>query len=210
MNAQTERRALAGPAGTLEVAIDRPDGPARGVAVVAHPHPLHGGTMDNKVVQTLARAHVLAGFEVWRFNVRGVGGSAGTWDAGPGECEDLRTVLAAARAPTPSSAVALAGFSFGGHLAARVASELLARGEPLVSTVLVGPAVVNFTVDPPAAGALVVHGSADEIVPLEAVLAWAVPTAQPVLVFPGVGHFFHGQLPLLRQAVLRHLQSLPA
>lgn len=168
--------------------------------------------MDNKVVQTLARAHVLAGFEVWRFNVRGVGASAGLWDAGVGERDDFRAVLAAARAERASGdspRLALAGFSFGSHLASMVATELRAAGQALVSTVLVGPAVVNFQVDLPTVGGLVVHGSADEVVPLEAVLAWATPQAQPVLVLPGVGHFFHGQLPLLRQCVLRHLQSLP-
>ncbi len=212
MNTPTERRLIDGPAGVLEVAIDRPDQPPRGLAVVAHPHPLHGGTMDNKVVQTLSRSHVLTGFEVWRFNVRGVGGSAGQWDGGVGEQDDFRAVLKAARSHRPALALperlALAGFSFGCHLASTVATELKAAGEPLVSTVLVGPAVVNFRVDPPAGGGLIIHGSDDEVVALDAVIAWARPQVLPLLVLPGVGHFFHGHLPLLRQCVRRHLETL--
>ena len=215
MNQQTERLQVAGPAGALEVAIDRPPAGSevRGLAVVAHPHPLHGGTMDNKVVQTLARAHVQAGFVTWRFNVRGVGASEGRWDEGRGEVEDASAVLAAAEAQAGLSAapavLALAGFSFGSYLAARLATSRVAEGRPPGSTVLVGPAVVNFPVDPPPSGSFVVHGGDDEVVSLEAVLAWARPLVQPVLVLPGVGHFFHGQLPLLRQCVLRHLISLP-
>lgn len=212
MNSQTERRGIAGPAGEIEVAIDRPgpDVPTRGLAVVAHPHPLHGGTLDNKVVQTLARAHVQAGFVTWRFNVRGVGASAGQWDEGRGEVDDAAAVLAAATsAATAPAVLALAGFSFGSYLAARLATREAAAGRPPKSTVLIGPAVVNFPVDPPPPGSLVVHGGDDEVVDLQAVLAWARPLVQPVLVLPGVGHFFHGQLPLLRQCVLRHLSSLP-
>lgn len=214
MNHQTERLQVDGPSGRIEATIDRPapGAPVRGLALVAHPHPLHGGTLDNKVVQTLARAHVLAGFVTWRFNVRGVGASEGAWDEGRGELDDAGAVLAAAEsrfaAEGGPSALALAGFSFGSYLAARLTSQRVAAGRPPVSTVLVGPAVVNFPVDLPPAASLVVHGSDDEVVPLQAVLGWARPAVQPVLVLPGVGHFFHGQLPLLRQCVLSHLNFL--
>jgi hypothetical protein len=212
MNGQTERRAILGPAGALEVAIDRPAGPACGVAVMCHPHPLFAGTMDNKVVQTLARAHLAAGWTCWRFNVRGVGGSVGTWDEGRGEREDAWAVLQAARAEAasaPAEPVAIAGFSFGGFIASHLAAQAREAGLAVSSTVLVAPSVVKFEAAPIAAGSLVLQGGADDVVPTDAVLAWAEPQVQPVVVVPGVGHFFHGQLPLLKQIVLRHLQTLP-
>ncbi len=210
MNAQTERRLIDGPAGVLEVAIDRPDsGPLRGVALICHPHPLFAGTLDNKVVQTLARAHVQAGWTAWRFNVRGVGRSAGSWDAGRGEIDDGMAILKAADALDADGAgTAIAGFSFGGYLASQVVKRLLADGRSVVATTLIAPAVVNFDVPGPPANSLVVQGGADDVVPLDSVLAWAEPLMQPVVVLPGVGHFFHGQLALLKQIVIRHLKTL--
>lgn len=212
MNPQTERRAVDGPAGSLEVAIDRPAERPRGIAVLCHPHPLFAGTMDNKVVQTLARAHVAAGWVTWRFNVRGVGGSAGAWDAGRGELDDAWAVLGAARSSADglsgNAPVAIGGFSFGGFLASRLAVRAREAGFAVASTVLVAPSVLKFETAPVAPGSLVVQGGDDDVVPMDAVLAWAAPQHQPVVVIPGVGHFFHGQLPLLKQVVLRHLQSL--
>jgi uncharacterized protein len=202
MNAATERGSLAGPAGSLEIAIDTPAGPARGLAVIAHPHPLHGGTLDNKVVQTLARAAVASGFRAVRFNFRGIGGSAGSWDEGRGEIDDAQAVVATLRPALPAgSPLLLAGFSFGGYVASQLAARLAAAGEPAWRLVLVGPAVVNFEVAPVPAGTLVVHGETDDVVPLSAVLDWARPQQQPVTVLPGAGHFFHGLLPPLRQLV---------
>lgn len=211
MNAQTERLSLTGPAGAIEAVRDAPaaGAPVRGVAVIAHPHPLFGGTMDNKVVQTLARAFVASGFAAVRFNFRGVGGTAGVHDAGDGELDDL---LAVVRQVAPEGPVALAGFSFG----AFVTSHALARlwGERRVeSAVLVGTATSRFTVAPLPPEAhmrtLVVHGEHDETVPLATVMDWARPQTLPVTVVPGGGHFFHGQLPLLKGLVMRHLQSMP-
>ena len=202
MNAGTERGTLAGPAGNLDIAIDAPTAAVRGLAVIAHPHPLHGGTMDNKVVQTLARAAVGAGFRAVRFNFRGIGGSAGRWDEGRGEVDDALAVVQALRPGLPADApLLLAGFSFGGYVASQVAARLAAAGEPAWRLVLVGPAVVNFEVAPVAAGTLVVHGETDDVVPLAAVLDWARPQLQPVTVLPGAGHFFHGLLPPLRHLV---------
>jgi len=212
MNAQTERLSFTGPAGAIEALRDAPAQglPARGVAVIAHPHPLFGGTMDNKVVQTLARAFVASGFAAVRFNFRGVGATAGVYDEGRGELEDLLAVLAQA---APEGSVALAGFSFG----AFVASHALARlwGERQVErAVLVGTAASRFTVAPvpPEAhlATLVVHGEQDDTVPLAAVMDWARPQQLPVTVVPGGGHFFHGQLPLLKHLVMRHLQPARA
>lgn len=198
MNPRTERRTVAGPSGDIVCALDAPEGQARGLAVICHPHPQHGGTLDNKVVATLARAFVQRGWRSVRFNFRGVGGSGGAWDEGRGEIDDALAVVTALRAE--GEALALAGFSFGAYVASHVAVRT--RPEQLV---LVGPATENFSVAPVPAGTLVVHGEADEVVPLSSTLDWARPQAQPVVVVPGGGHFFHGQLPLLKSLVLRHL-----
>jgi uncharacterized protein len=200
MNARTERRQLPGPVGTLEVAIDQPEGTPQGLALLCHPHPLHGGTLDNKVVQTLARAAVQCAFTAVRFNFRGVGGSSGTWDEGRGEVDDAQAVLTALH--TPGQAVLLGGFSFGAAMAAQLAARRTAAGEPATPLVLVGPAVLNFNTPPPPPGSLVVHGEQDDVVPLSAVLDWARPQGLPITVVPGTGHFFHGQLPLLKQLVV--------
>ena len=202
MNPRTQRLVVAGPAGDLECAVDAPhaahDAPPRGVAVLCHPHPLHGGTMDNKVVQTMARALLQLGFRTARFNFRGVGGSQGAWDHGRGEVDDALAVIAAVR--DPALPLVLGGFSFGGYVASQAAARLQPPAERLV---LVGPATANFDVAPVPADTLVVHGEADDVVPLAATLDWARPQVLPVVVVPGVGHFFHGQLPLLKSLVMR-------
>lgn len=201
MNSQTRKAVIAGPAGAIECAIDLPANEARGLAVVAHPHPLHGGTMDNKVVQTLARAFVQQGLRCVRFNFRGIGASEGTWDAGQGEIDDMMAVIVAHHAK--GEPLYLAGFSFGAyvasHAAARIGHDAVAR------LVLVGPATRNFEVAPVPPHTLVIHGEHDDVVPLQATLDWARPQGLPVVVVPGVGHFFHGQLPLLKSLVVRSL-----
>ncbi|MEN9630970.1 MAG: hypothetical protein RJA10_4198 [Pseudomonadota bacterium] len=200
MNAGTRRGQVAGPAGTIAVAVDDPPGACKGIALLCHPHPLHGGTLDNKVVQTLARACVQMGWQAVRFNFRGVGGSGGAWDEGRGEIDDALAVLAAHRAP--GQRLLLGGFSFGGYVASQAAARVAAQGAPAERVVLVGPAVVNFPMAPVPGDTLVVHGEHDDVVPLAAVLDWARPQPLPVTVLPGAGHFFHGQLPLLKQIVL--------
>lgn len=207
MNAQTEFLSIAGPAGRLEVAVDRPAAEARGVAVIAHPHPLHGGTLTNKVVQTLARASVLSGWTAVRFNFRGVGQSEGAYDEGRGELDDLLAVI---EAQAPDGPLCLAGFSFGSFVTSHAAARL--HGErDIRHLVLIGTAASRFDVAPVAEElherTLVVHGEQDDTVPLSSVMDWARPQSLPVLVVPGGGHFFHGQLPLLRDLVLRHLRA---
>lgn len=199
MNAQTERFTVAGPAGAIECAIDRPAEPPVGVAVVCHPHPVHGGTLDNKVVQTLARAFLQLNYRVVRFNFRGAGQSAGQWDQGHGEVDDALAVIAATREPWER--FVLAGFSFGAYVASQAAQRLPAEQRP-ERLVLVGPAASNFQVAPVPANTLVIHGEADDVVPLQATLDWARPQTLPIVVVPGVGHFFHGQLTLLKSLVL--------
>ncbi len=207
MNLQTQRLTLHGPSGEIEALRDEPAGPARGVAVISHPHPLFGGTMDNKVVQTLARAFVQCGWRAVRYYFRGVGRSAGQYDDGRGEVADL---LAVVSQQAPQGALALAGFSFGAFVTAQAAARL-AIDRPIEQLVLVGTAASRFAVPvvPPDLHerTLVVHGEADDTVPLSAVMEWARPQTLPVLVVPGGGHFFHGQLPLLKSLVTRHLSA---
>jgi alpha/beta superfamily hydrolase len=201
MNSHTQRQSIAGPAGAIECAVDAPPGAPRGVAVVCHPHPQHGGTMDNKVVQTLARAFIQLGYSAVRFNFRGVGASAGTWAQGPGEIDDALAVASALRAP--ALPLVLAGFSFGGYVASCAAARLSAAEATAVERlVLVAPAVSRFDVAAVPAGTLLIHGEADDVVPLAAVFDWARPQALPVTVIPGAGHFFHGQLSLLKSLVV--------
>ena len=209
MNSATQRSSIAGPAGAIECAIDKPaDGTARGLAVLCHPHPLHGGTMDNKVVQTLARVFVQLGYTAVRFNFRGIGASQGAWDEGRGEVDDALAVVAAqksaqldAQLPTAQTLV-LAGFSFGGAMASQAAARLAAAGAAAERVVLVGPAVKSFEVAHVPADTLVIHGEKDDVVLLSDVFDWARPQALPVTVLPGAGHFFHGQLAVLKQIVV--------
>jgi alpha/beta superfamily hydrolase len=214
VNAQTERLTLQGPAGAIEAVRDAattPDGVApRGIAVIAHPHPLFGGTMDNKVVQTLARAFVQCGWTAVRFSFRGVGATAGVHDEGRGERDDLLAVVEQVAPAAQGQRIALAGFSFGAFVTSHALAELWPQGR-IDQVVLVGTAASRFAVAPiaPAAHArtLVLHGEADDTVPLASVMDWARPQILPVTVIPAVGHFFHGQLPLLKSLVVRHLQS---
>lgn len=189
---------------------------ARGVAIVAHPHPLFGGTRDNKVVMTIARALTNHGFHVLRPNFRGVGGSSGEFDEGAGESRDLGALYQSCRGevapiwwPRASEFLwpekhyrLLAGFSFGAFVQTLVARDMPTETPGLV---LVGLAVSRFPAAIVGAGTLVVHGEQDDVVALGDVLSWARPQAQPVTVLPGAGHFFHGQLPSLKSIVSEYL-----
>lgn len=207
MNSNTRLFCIDGPEGPLELAVDEPQGEERGVAVVAHPHPLFGGSLSNKVVQTLARAFVQQGWRTVRFNFRGVGRSAGEHDGGRGELSDL---LAVVESQAPGGPLCLAGFSFGAFVTSHAVAALQGQRH-LDRILLVGTAASRFEVAPIAAElherTLVIHGEADDTVPLASVLDWARPQHLPVLVVPGVAHFFHGQLPLLKSLALRHLRS---
>jgi len=201
MNAQTQRLHIAGPAGLLELAIDEPTGPVHGVALVLHPLPTHGGTMDNKVVQTLAKACTQLGYRAVRFNFRGVGASQGAFDNGPGEIEDALAVVAVQR--VDGLPFVLAGFSFGAFVATKLAEQLAQAQQPVDRLALIGLAASRFPAASVPAQTLVVHGEQDDVVPLTAVLDWARPQALPLTVVPGAGHFFHGQLPLLKRLLLQ-------
>lgn len=193
MRASTQREFVVGPAGRIECAVDKPAGPLRGAALIAHPHPLFGGTLDNKVVQTIARAFVELGYEAWRANFRGIGASEGKYDEGRGEVEDLYAVFSHLKRPS----VVLAGFSFGAAMQARLAQRV--KCERLL---LVAPAVANFETPPVRADTLVIHGEVDDTVPLAALLDWARPQDLPIVVVPGTEHFFHRRLPILRSIIV--------
>jgi alpha/beta superfamily hydrolase len=193
----TERALADGPAGALEVVANVPAAPAAGIALVAHPHPLEGGTLDNKVAHTIAKAFFGLGYVAVRFNFRGVGASAGAFDHGRGETDDALAALAWARGRYGVALpVALAGFSFGSFVQTRVATRVHAE-----RLVLVGPAVKRFEVGTVPPDTIVVHGEEDDVVPLADVFDWARPQQLPVIVFPGCGHFFHGRLPQLRDTI---------
>ncbi len=194
---QGERRSvLPGPAGKLEIAFNIPDGNPRGIALVAHPHPLQGGTLDNKVVQTLAKTFAALGYVASRFNFRGVGASEGEFDDGVGETDDALAALAAAKDEFGELPVALAGFSFGSFVQTRVARVVAAE-----RLVLIGPAVKRFSTETVPPDTIVIHGEEDDVVALADVLAWARPQQLPIVVFPGCGHFFHGRLPQLQRVI---------
>ena len=207
-----ERVRIPGPAGDLEALIETPQDeaatPVTAFAVVCHPHPLYGGTLDNKVVYTVARAFQQCAAPAIRFNYRGVGASAGTYDEGRGETLDTLAVIEYGRRRWPQAQLWLGGFSFGGAVAVRAAA---AAGPARL--VLVAPAVTRVDVSgapAPACPWLIVQGDADELVPCAEVLRWAgtlIP-APTVTVLPGTGHFFHGRINELREAILSFMRPL--
>lgn len=198
-SATPSRLSIDGPAGRLEIVVNDPGEPRRGVALVAHPHPLYGGTLDNKVVQTLAKAFLASGYCALRLNFRGVGASDGVFDEGRGELEDFLALAEHARRTYGEGELALSGFSFGGFVAASAAARLAPK-----QLVLVAPAVDRFPLGAVPAGTLVVHGEDDDVVPLKNALDWARPQQLPIVVFPGAGHFFHGNLVTLQKLVEQH------
>ena len=202
MSRAGERIFIQGEAGRIETVIDRPAGAPRGVALVAHPHPLHGGALDNKVVQTLARVFVELGYVSLRPNFRGVGQSEGQHDEGRGETEDLLRVSAHAGKMLGDMPLVLAGFSFG----AAVQTQVARRTAPQ-RMVLVGPAVGRFASETVPADTIVIHGERDETVPLGRVLEWALPQELPIVVVPGADHFFHLRLHIIRNIVKNSWRS---
>ena len=212
VNAQTERLTLSGAAGAIEALKDHAQlqgGAAKaGSAIITHPHPLFAGTMNNKVVQTLARAMVATGWDAYRFNFRGVGQSEGVYDEGRGEAQDLLQVI---EQVAPQGPLVLAGFSFGTYVISQVLAQLQASGR-IEAVVLVGTAASRFAVAPipqPLHGrSLVVHGEQDDTVPIGPVLDWAREQSLPLTVIPGGEHFFHGRQVQLKELVVRHMLAV--
>jgi alpha/beta superfamily hydrolase len=202
MNAQTQRFSIPGAVGALECALDLPESAPRGLALVAHPHPLFGGTMDNKIAQTLARAFVALGYVAVRMNFRGVGKSEGVHDAGIGETDDMALLLAHMRQQFPDLPLALGGFSFGTFVQAQLQQRLHEQGKPAERLVLVGTAAGKWAVPHVPANTILIHGELDDTIPLSAVLDWARPQDLPVIVIPGADHFFHRKLQHIKSFVV--------
>ncbi|MBI1890277.1 MAG: alpha/beta hydrolase [Burkholderiales bacterium] len=206
MNVQTRRFLIDGSAGPLECAIDLPEAEQyavpRGLALVAHPHPLFGGTMDNKVVTTLARTFVGLGYVTVRMNFRGVGQSAGAHDEGRGETDDMASLLTHMRSDYPGLPIVLAGFSFGTFVQARLQERLAAQGLSVERMVLAGTAAGKWPVPPVPRDTILIHGEQDDTIPLTNVLDWARPQDLPVIVIPGCDHFFNRKLQHIKNLVV--------
>ena len=217
MLASIEKLLVDGPGGDIDLALDWPPNVPHGIAFIGHPHPLFGGTLDNKVVATIARTFAGLGWLAVRLNFRGVGGSAGTHDEGGGETEDflhLIDTVPALPAVAPRLAgplpIALAGFSFGTFVAAKAARTLAASNRAIKYVVLIGAAAGKWPMPAVAREALVIHGELDETIPLASVLDWARPQDLPIVVVPGADHFFHRRLGLLKRLISAHILGMPA
>ncbi|RFB71048.1 MULTISPECIES: alpha/beta hydrolase [unclassified Herbaspirillum] len=207
MNAQTQAFLIPGAVGQLECALDLPDpeqfAAPRGLALVAHPHPLYGGTMDNKVAQTLARSFLALGYATVRMNFRGVGKSEGVHDHGNGETDDMALLLAHMRTQYPDLPLALGGFSFGTFVQAQLQQRLIAAGTPAERLALVGTAAGKWPMPQVPADTILIHGELDDTIPLTAVLDWARPQELPVIVIPGADHFFHRKLQHIKNLIVQ-------
>jgi hypothetical protein len=206
MNAHTQRFTITGGAGLMECALDLPDAAQyptpRGLALVAHPHPLYGGSMDNKVTQTLARAFIALGYATVRCNFRGVGKSAGSYDEGRGETDDMAALLTHMRAQYPDLPLALCGFSFGTFVQSQLQKRLEEQGTPAERLVLVGAAAGKWDMPTVPANTILIHGEQDDTIPLSAVFDWARTQDLPVVVIPGADHFFHRRLHHIKNLVV--------
>ncbi|NVM80028.1 hypothetical protein FHW83_005872 [Duganella sp. SG902] len=202
---KSEKFTLAGGAGQMEGVIDYPqnDAAPRGIALVAHPHPLYGGTMDNKVAVTLMRTFVSLGYVVARINFRGVGQSEGVHDHGKGETDDMAIVHAWMTEKFPGLPVALSGFSFGTYVQTHLAQRLAAAGTPAERLVLVGAAAKKWEMADIPADTILIHGELDDTIPLTDVLDWLRPQEIPVIVIPGADHFFHRKLGHIKSWVMQ-------
>jgi len=207
MNAQTVRFALTGAAGSLECALDLPETAPVGIALVAHPHPLFGGTMDNKVVHTLTRAFVALGYATARMNFRGVGSSGGVHDEGAGETDDMAQLLSHMQQQYPGLPFALAGFSFGTFVQTQLQKRLEAQATPAQRLVLVGAAPGKWPLPTVPADTILIHGELDETIPLVDVFEWARPQDLPILVVTGADHFFSRKLHHIKTHVVEAWRS---
>lgn len=203
MNIHSHKFYLDGHAGKMQCLLDLPDGEPRGIALVAHPHPLYGGTMENKVAQTLARTFVTLGYAAARFNFRGVGESEGVHDEGRGEVDDMAVMYAYMREKYPNLPVTLTGFSFGTFVQAQFALRLAAEGRPAERLVLVGTAAGKWPMPEVPQDTILIHGELDDTITLKEVFDWARPLDLPVSVITGADHFFHRKLGHIKNLVIQ-------
>jgi uncharacterized protein len=202
MNKYSHKFTLDGHAGKMQCILDLPEGAPRGIALVAHPHPLYGGTMENKVAQTLARTFVNLGYATARFNFRGVGESEGVHDDGRGEVDDMDRMYRHMTQQYPGLPVALSGFSFGTFVQAQFQQRLLQEGRPAERLVLVGTAAGKWPMPPVPPDTILIHGELDDTITLQEVFDWARPLDIPVTVIPGADHFFHRKLGHIKSLVV--------
>lgn len=202
MNKYSHKFTLDGHAGKMQCLLDLPEGQPRGIALVAHPHPLYGGTMENKVAQTLARTFVNLGYATARFNFRGVGESEGVHDDGRGEVDDMAIMYQHMTQQYPGLPVALSGFSFGTFVQAQFQQRLIAEGRPAERLVLVGTAAGKWPMPPVPPDTILIHGELDDTITLQEVFDWARPLDIPVTVIPGADHFFHRKLGHIKNLVV--------
>ena len=193
-----------GAAGNLEGIIHLPDSAPSAIAVIAHPLPTMEGTMENKVVTTLAKTFAELGIVALRFNFRGVGASEGVYDHGNGEVDDAIAIVRYGQQEYGDLPLILSGFSFGGYVQARAAQSLRPR-----RMVLVAPAVGRFAMPDVPSDTLLIHGDQDEVVSLDEVMQWARPQHLPIVVMPETGHYFHGRLIELKEIVRQHFLEHP-
>ncbi|MCG2586605.1 alpha/beta hydrolase [Massilia sp. TS11] len=209
MNKNSTKFYLDGGAGRMECLLDLPKEAPRGIALVAHPHPLYGGTMENKVAQTLARTFVALGYATARFNFRGVGESEGVHDEGRGETDDMQVMYDYMRQQYPGLPVALSGFSFGTYVQSMFAQRLAAAGQAPERLVLVGTAAGKWAMADVPADTILIHGELDDTITLQQVFDWARPLDIPVVVIPGADHFFHRKLGHIKNWVIQLWRSKP-
>jgi len=203
MNKFSHKFTLDGHAGKMQCILDLPEDAPRGIALVAHPHPLYGGTMENKVAQTLARTFVTLGYATARFNFRGVGESEGVHDEGRGEVDDMEVMYRHMAQEYPGLPVALAGFSFGTFVQAQFQQRLIAQGTPAERLVLVGTAAGKWAMPEVPLDTILIHGELDDTILLQDVFEWARPLDIPVTVIPGADHFFHRKLGHIKNLVVQ-------
>ena len=203
MNIHSHKFYLDGDAGKMQCLLDLPDSEPRGIALVAHPHPLYGGTMENKVAQTLARTFVTLGYAVARFNFRGVGESEGVYDDGQGEVDDMAIMYEHMHARYPDLPITLTGFSFGTFVQAQFAQRLAAEGRPAERLVLVGTAAGKWPMPPVPQDTILIHGEQDDTITMQQVFDWARPLDIPVTIIPGADHFFHRKLGHIKNLVIQ-------
>ena len=203
MNIHSHKFTLDGHAGKMQCLLDLPEGAPRGIALVAHPHPLYGGTMENKVAQTLARTFVTLGYAAARFNFRGVGESEGVHDEGRGEVDDMAVMYDHMREKYPDLPITLTGFSFGTFVQAQFALRLAAEGRPAERLVLVGTAAGKWPMPQVPEDTILIHGELDDTITLKEVFDWARPLDLPVTVITGADHFFHRKLGHIKNLVIQ-------
>ncbi len=201
MNANTRKFYVAGPVGQLECALDLPEAEPVGIALLAHPHPLYGGTMDNKVVHMMARAFIDLHYVSVRMNFRGVGGSQGTHAGGAGESDDMAVVLEHIRVQYPDMPVALGGYSFGTYVVSMLQKRLASDASPIERMVLVSATAGKWAVETVPKDTILIHGEMDDIVPLPDLFEWARPQDLPVVVVTGADHLFNRKLHHIREMI---------